>query len=86
MDLHEFRTKPTWSVYEESLLRQGYDPYWDPELQAKITAAGITCCRCGRVPTYVGMTNATTALGFLTCGPDCGEWIWFVAPTLSTRP
>ena len=40
----------------------------------------ITCCRCGATPTYVGMTNGTTELGFLACTPDCGEWIWFVSP------
>jgi len=86
MDLQEFRTKPVWSDYEESLFQRGYDPYWDPDLQAKVAAAGITCCDCGGVPTYVGLTNGTTALGFLACGSECAAWIWFLAPATSTRP
>ena len=86
MDLQEFRTKPRWDEYERSLLRRGYDPYWDAEIRAKVAAAGITCCHCGGVPTYVGLTNGTTALGFLACESDCGEWIWFLAPATSTRP
>jgi hypothetical protein len=26
------------------------------------------------------MTDRTTDLGFLACTPQCGEWIWFLAP------
>ena len=84
MDLQDFRTKPHWEDYEASLLDRGYLPYWDPEVQEKLS--GITCCSCGRAPSYVGMTNDTTALGFLACDPDCGGWMWWLAPTTSTRP
>jgi len=84
MNLDEFRTRPTWEAYEASLLERGYLPYWDPEVEAKIS--GIVCCWCGRAPAYVGMTDHRTVLGFLACRPDCGEWMWFLAPTTSTRP
>jgi hypothetical protein len=84
MELAEFRTKPSWEEHEEELLRRGFDPYWDPEIAAKIPI--ITCCSCGETPAYVGMTNADTSFGFLACEPACGEWIWFLAPTASTRP
>jgi len=84
MDLQEFRTKPTWDAYEQSLLKRDYVPYWDREVQANVS--GIACCSCRKAPAYVGMTNGTTALGFLVCVPDCGEWLWFVARTASTRP
>jgi len=26
------------------------------------------------------MTDGKTELGFLACTPECGEWIWFLAP------
>jgi hypothetical protein len=69
--LEEFRTRPTWEEYQESLLDRGFSHYWDPDTETKIT--GITYRRCRRVPTYVGMTDGTTSLGFLVCRPDCGE-------------
>jgi hypothetical protein len=80
------KTKPCWSDYEAELLARNFAPYWDPETARRIMAADITCCRCGGVPTYVGMTDGTTALGFLACESDCGEWIWFLSPSVSTRP
>jgi hypothetical protein len=36
--------------------------------------------------TYVGMTDRTTDLGFLACTPQCGEWIWFLAPLRPLPP
>jgi hypothetical protein len=85
MELAEFSDKPSWDDYEAVLLAKGFDPYWDAELERKIASAGIRCCDCERMPSYVGMIKGTTALGFLACPPDCGRWMWFVAPTPSTR-
>ena len=84
MNLEEFRIKPAWGNYETSLLERGYVPFWDPLVQARVPT--IVCCSCGKTPAYVGMTNGTTTLGFLACDPECGEWLWFLAPTASTRP
>ena len=84
MELAEFATKPTWEDYEASLLAKGYEPYFDPEIAARVPS--FTCCSCSMTPAYVGMTNGRTALGFLACQPDCGQWLWFLAPAPSTRP
>ena len=86
MDLQDQQVKPSWQDHEAELLRRGYQPYWDDETQSRIGQAGIACCSCGKTPSYVGMTDCTTALGFLACDPDCGQWIWFLAPAPSTRP
>jgi hypothetical protein len=80
MNLTQWQTKPSWGEYEAQLLGRGFEPYWDPETEQRIRAAGITCCRCGATPAYVGMTDGNTELGFLACKPECGEWIWFLAP------
>jgi hypothetical protein len=86
MNLMQWQTKPSWGEYEAELLRRGFEPYWDPETEQRISTARITCCRCGTTLTYVGMTNRTTELGFLVCTPQCGEWIWFLAPLPPTSP
>ena len=86
MEIDGWRTKPDWATYEASLLERGYVPCWDPTIAARLETAAIMCCCCGTRPSYVGMTNGAVTLGFLACGPDCGEWIWFLAPAPSTRP
>ena len=86
MNLTQWQTKPSWGEYEAQLLRRGFEPYWDPEIEQRIRAAGITCCRCGAIPAYVGMTDGNTELGFLACTPECGEWIWFLAPLPPPAP
>ena len=68
------------------MLGRSFEPYWDLQTEQRITTAGITCCRCGATPTYVGMTDGDTELGFLACTPECGEWIWFVAPLPPSSP
>ena len=80
MNLTQWQTKPSWGEYEAQLLKRSFEPYWDPETEQRITTAGITCCRCGGIPAYIGMTDGNTELGFLACTPECGEWIWFLAP------
>ena len=71
MDVEEFRTKPSWEGYEASLLTKGFVPCFEPGE----SPLPITCCRCGAVPTYITLTDGTTTLGFLACGPSCGDWI-----------
>jgi hypothetical protein len=78
MNLKEWQTKPVWEIYEASLMQGGWEPYWDPETEKRLQEATVTCCRCGQVPAYVGMTDGTTRLGFVACGPDCGDWFWFL--------
>jgi hypothetical protein len=82
MTLEQFRNKPAWEVYEAALLDRGFAPRWDPDAESNIV--GITCRRCRGVPSYVGMTDGTTSLGFLACRPECGEWIGFRAPAPSS--
>src|SRR5438128_10545278 len=57
MNLMQWQTKPSWGEYEAELLRRGFEPYWDPETQQRISTVRITCCRCGTTLTYDGMTD-----------------------------
>jgi hypothetical protein len=68
MNLTQWQTKPSWGEYEAQLLGRGFEPYWDPETEQRISGAGITCCRCGTTLTYIGMTDGKTEFGFLTGG------------------
>ena len=79
MNLKQWQAKPVWEIYEASLMQRGWEPYFDPETERRLQEAAITCCRCGRVPPYVGMTDGSTRLGFVACGTDCGDWLWFLA-------
>jgi hypothetical protein len=36
MNLTQWQTKPSWGEYEAELLRQGFEPYWDPETEQRI--------------------------------------------------
>ena len=86
MNLTQWQTKPSWSDYEAQLLERGFEPCWDPETEERIRAAGITCCRCGSTPSYVGMTKQGIELGFVACPPECGEWVWFRPPLSASEP
>jgi hypothetical protein len=71
MQLEQWQTKPPWEHYEAALMSKGFVPRFEPQ-EAPLP---ITCCRCGAVPAYIVMTDGATTLGFLACGPECGEWI-----------
>ena len=70
MDVEEFRTKPSWEDYEETLLTKGFMP----RFEEAASPLPITCCRCGTTSVYVVLTDGTTTLSFLIC-PPCGDWI-----------
>jgi hypothetical protein len=70
MDVEEFRIKPPWQDYEETLLAKGFLPCFE----AEHSPLPISCGRCGTFCTYVVLTDDTATLGFVVC-PHCGEWI-----------
>ena len=70
MDLEEFRIKPPWQDYEETLLAKGFLPCFEQEH----SPIPISCGRCGTFCVYVVLTDDTATLGFVVC-PSCGEWI-----------
>jgi hypothetical protein len=86
MDLHDWQTRLCWTDYEAQLLERGFWPIWEAQLEAKVTSADVTCCRCGSRPPYVGMTNGAIELGFVACGPGCGDWFFFVPAQQKARP
>ena len=85
MDLKNWQTRPSWEQYEAELLDRGFQPYWNRDIEAKLSAAGITCCSCRSKASYVGMTDGKTELGFLACGPECRGWMWFLAADVTDR-
>jgi hypothetical protein len=72
---HTRKTVP-WDLEERRLLAGGYDPYYDPEDEARL--ATLVCCRCGEGLTSVGMRKEQVALVFGICR-GCRSWLWFLA-------
>ncbi len=85
MTLHEFQTRARWPQFEASLLAQGWEPHWDPGIEAFVEGIGVPCAVCGQRPVYVGMRKARYALAFVVCQEPCGTWFWFIAPHAGPR-
>jgi hypothetical protein len=78
VDLNGWQNRPCWEDYEAELLGRGFQPYFDEQLEDRVRAAGLLCAHCGAKPVFVGMTNGKVDLGFVACGPACGDWFWFL--------
>jgi hypothetical protein len=76
VQLRHTRKNVPWELEERRLLAGGYDPYWDPEDEARF--ATLVCCRCGQALSCVGMRREQVSLVFGICR-GCGSWLWFLA-------
>ena len=72
MTLHEYRSRGSWQAYEESLLAQGWVPYWDPAVERRVAQGSAPCAECGQVPAYVGMRKGEQERSFAVC--RCDRW------------